>query len=37
MWSKIVESRPELTTVTDWMTPGLVDGYKDLQSMLKEL
>lgn len=37
MWRKIVETRPELTAVTDWMAPGLVDGYKDLQSMLKEL
>lgn len=37
MWSKIVETRPELTAITDSMAPGLVDGYKDLQSMLKEL
>ncbi|XP_077269962.1 alanine--tRNA ligase, mitochondrial [Temnothorax americanus] len=37
MWSKMIETRPELTAITDWMAPGLVDGYKDLQSMLKEL
>lgn len=37
MWSKMIETRPELSAITDWMAPGLVDGYKDLQSMLKEL
>ncbi|KYN36791.1 Alanyl-tRNA synthetase, mitochondrial [Trachymyrmex septentrionalis] len=37
MWKKMIETRPELIAVTDWMAPGLIDGYKDLQSMLKEL
>jgi len=37
MWNKIIETRPELTAITDWMAPGLVDGYKDLQSIIKEL
>ncbi|XP_011639548.1 alanine--tRNA ligase, mitochondrial [Pogonomyrmex barbatus] len=37
IWSKMVETRPELAAITDWMAAGLVDGYKDLQSMLKEL
>lgn len=37
MWNDIVKSRPELASITDWMAPGLVDGYKDLQSMMKEL
>lgn len=37
MWSKMVETRHELTAITDWMAPGLVDGYKSLQSMLEEL
>ncbi|RLU15066.1 hypothetical protein DMN91_012953 [Ooceraea biroi] len=37
MWKKMVETRPELASITDWMSPGLLDGYKDLQSMLKEL
>jgi len=37
MWKKIIETRPELTAITDWMAPGLVDGYKDLQSIIKEL
>lgn len=37
MWSKMVETRPELTAITDWMAPGLTDGYNDLQSILKEL
>ncbi|XP_011051624.1 PREDICTED: alanine--tRNA ligase, mitochondrial [Acromyrmex echinatior] len=37
MWNKMIKTRPELIAVTDWMAPGLVDGYKDLQSMLKEL
>lgn len=36
-WSKMIEIRPELASITDWMAPGLVDGYKELQSMLKEL
>lgn len=36
-WNKMVEIRPELASITDWMAPGLVDGYKELQSMLKEL
>ncbi|KAL0130415.1 hypothetical protein PUN28_002237 [Cardiocondyla obscurior] len=36
-WNKIVETRPELTAISDGMAPGLVDGYKNLQSMLKEL
>jgi len=33
----MIEIRPELASITDWMAPGLVDGYKELQSMLKEL
>jgi len=37
MWNKIIETRPELTAITDWTAPGLVDGYKDLQSIIKEL
>jgi len=37
MWNEMIKTRPELIAVTDWMAPGLVDGYKDLQSMLKEL
>lgn len=36
-WRKMIEIRPELASITDWMAPGLVDGYKELQSMLKEL
>ncbi|XP_072755160.1 alanine--tRNA ligase, mitochondrial [Anoplolepis gracilipes] len=36
-WNKMIEVRPELASITDWMAPGLVDGYKELQSMLKEL
>ncbi|XP_018307520.1 alanine--tRNA ligase, mitochondrial [Mycetomoellerius zeteki] len=37
MWNKMIKTRPELIAITDWMASGLVDGYKDLQSMLKEL
>ncbi|XP_011878135.1 PREDICTED: alanine--tRNA ligase, mitochondrial [Vollenhovia emeryi] len=37
MWSKMIETRRELAAITDWMAPGLVDGYKDLQSALKGL
>nr|XP_012216572.1 PREDICTED: alanine--tRNA ligase, mitochondrial [Linepithema humile] len=37
MWNNMVKIRPELASITDWMAPGLVDGYKDLQSMLKDL
>jgi hypothetical protein len=37
MWDKMVKTRPELASITNWMLPGLLDGYKDLQSMLKEL
>jgi len=37
MWNKMVETRPELASITNWMLPGLLDGYKNLQSMLKEL
>lgn len=37
MWSKMIEARPELSLITDWMSPGLLYGYKDLQSMLQEL
>ncbi|XP_076243209.1 alanine--tRNA ligase, mitochondrial isoform X2 [Calliopsis andreniformis] len=36
-WKKIVEINPQLTAVTDWMSPGLVGGYKYLQSTLKDL
>lgn len=36
-WNKMIEIRPELASITDWMAPGLVDGYKELQSMLKEM
>ncbi|XP_036145275.1 alanine--tRNA ligase, mitochondrial isoform X2 [Monomorium pharaonis] len=37
MWNKMIETRPELIAITDWMAPGLMDGYKYLQSILKEL
>lgn len=36
-WNKMIEVRPELASITDWMAPGLVDGYKELQSILKDL
>lgn len=36
-WNKLIEVRPELASITDWMAPGLVDGYKELQSILKDL
>ena len=36
-WEKMVKARPELALVTDWMSPGLVGGYKYLQSTLKHL
>ncbi|KAI4494391.1 hypothetical protein M0802_008883 [Mischocyttarus mexicanus] len=35
-WKKIVATRPELASVTNWMASGLVNGYKDLQSILKK-
>ncbi|XP_043667176.1 alanine--tRNA ligase, mitochondrial [Vespula pensylvanica] len=35
-WKKIVATRPELASVTSCMASGLVNGYKDLQSMLKQ-
>lgn len=37
MWNKMVKTRPELASITDWTASGLLEGYKDLQSILKEL
>ncbi|XP_076291242.1 alanine--tRNA ligase, mitochondrial isoform X2 [Lasioglossum baleicum] len=36
-WRKIVENRPELASVTDWMAPGLLNAYKYLQSIVEDL
>ncbi|EFN88295.1 Alanyl-tRNA synthetase, cytoplasmic [Harpegnathos saltator] len=36
-WNEMIKIRPELASITDWTAPGLVDGYKNLQTMLKEL
>lgn len=36
-WNEIVKTRPELARVTDWASPGLVPGYKDLQRILKNI
>ncbi|XP_014606289.1 PREDICTED: alanine--tRNA ligase, mitochondrial-like isoform X1 [Polistes canadensis] len=35
-WNKMVATRPELASITNWMASGLVNGYKDLQSILKK-
>ncbi|XP_047349283.1 alanine--tRNA ligase, mitochondrial isoform X1 [Vespa velutina] len=35
-WKSIVATKPELASVTSCMASGLVNGYKDLQSMLKK-
>jgi hypothetical protein len=34
-WKKIVNKRPELSTVTDTTLPGLSAGYNELQNFLK--
>nr|XP_012137630.1 PREDICTED: alanine--tRNA ligase, mitochondrial isoform X1 [Megachile rotundata] len=36
-WKKIVAKRPELASISEWATPGLVPGYKYFQSILDEL
>nr|XP_033324410.1 alanine--tRNA ligase, mitochondrial [Megalopta genalis] len=36
-WKKIIENRPELASVTDWMAPGLLNAYKYLQTIVKDL
>ncbi|XP_043260582.1 alanine--tRNA ligase, mitochondrial isoform X2 [Colletes gigas] len=36
-WKKMVEIRPDLVAVTDWMSFGLLNGYKYLQHTLKDL
>ncbi|XP_029041186.1 alanine--tRNA ligase, mitochondrial [Osmia bicornis bicornis] len=36
-WKKIVATRPQLVSISEWTAPGLVNGYKYLQSTLKEL
>ncbi|XP_032679320.1 alanine--tRNA ligase, mitochondrial isoform X2 [Odontomachus brunneus] len=36
-WNEMVKIRPELALITDWTAPGLFDGYKDLQTVLKDL
>ncbi|XP_026673811.1 alanine--tRNA ligase, mitochondrial isoform X3 [Ceratina calcarata] len=36
-WNKVVEKRPSLKGVTEWLAPGLVDGYKYLQGILNDL
>ncbi|XP_031846952.1 alanine--tRNA ligase, mitochondrial isoform X3 [Nomia melanderi] len=36
-WKKITEMRPELSLVTDWTAPGLLHGYKYLQSIVQDL
>ncbi|XP_014470633.1 PREDICTED: alanine--tRNA ligase, mitochondrial isoform X2 [Dinoponera quadriceps] len=36
-WKEMVKIRPELASVTDWTASGLLDGYKNLQTVLKDL
>ncbi|XP_078046501.1 alanine--tRNA ligase, mitochondrial isoform X2 [Augochlora pura] len=36
-WKKIIEKRPELASVTDWMAPGLLNAYKYLQTVANDL
>ncbi|XP_076161952.1 alanine--tRNA ligase, mitochondrial isoform X2 [Ptiloglossa arizonensis] len=35
-WKQILKIRPELVTITNWMTPNLFEGYNYLQSNLKD-
>lgn len=35
-WLNEVKKRPELVAVTDWTASGLLNGYKEFQSMLKD-
>lgn len=33
-WKKIVKTHQKLSVLTDYLTPGLIAGYKDLKNFL---